>query len=262
MLNRAFFKNVIKNVTKVSKSTLNKYARELGVDVSKVKSEVTLRNKISKTAKRQYDAYMANKSKEINESGYMINNQGTKIPLKQAKEIKGLQNEMNAKKDSLYQQALQGESYNDVEKQFLRGTPVRHTNSSENIELNNNFGHVDYFNSITSTTDLKQFKMLAKEDIDNFDIHDVVQDRSNKLNEYLEGWRESYQLTDTDVKHFQERYSSMDIIQKSQFNKDLEHKMAMVESITKNPSSGYGVYHSLDELVFNQEDRNFVVNKR
>lgn len=262
MLNRSFFKNVLKNVTKVSTTTLKKYARELGVDVKKSTTEATLRNKISKSAKKQYDAYMANKSKEINESGFMINSQGVKIPKKQAMEIKGLQKEMNSKKDTLYKQVVEGSEYNEVEKQFLRGVPVRHTNSSENIELNNNFGYVDYFNSITPTTNLKQFKQLAKEDIDNFEIHDVLQDRSNKLNDWLSDWKQSYQLTDKEVKYFQGKYSELGVIEKSQLNKDLEHKMAMVESVTKNPSSGYDVYHALEELVFKQEDRDFVTNKR
>ena len=52
----------------------------------------------------------------------------------------------------------------------------------------------------------------------------------------------------------------MNIINKSQFNKDLEKKMSMVESVVKNPRSGYDVYHALKEIALIQDDRDFIVN--
>ena len=80
------------------------------------------------------------------------------------------------------------------------------------------------------------------------------------VNKFLNEWVNSGDLTENRAKEIQDIYKNMNIINKSQFNKDLEKKMSMVESVVRNPRSGYDVYHALKEIALTQDDRDFIVN--
>lgn len=273
MLSRLQIKNILKNVDKVSRQTLLKKAKQLGLEVKNNVSDTKLRQQIKKSGEKQIDSFMTNLIKQFNkerkqqiqDSQYKTNAQGVKLHKKDYKDLLTLQNEYNTKKDRLLNNYIkkrkkEGSEVSQVEIDFLRGKTVRHVNSSENIELNVNFRKENLIDSITPGVDLKFYKKTIQEEIKNFKISNVIQNRSNKLNSFLKTWQDSLELTENQVKEIQDLYKNMNIIEKSQFNKDLEHKMAMVESVTKNPRSRYDTYHALKEIVFLQEDRKFVTS--
>lgn len=273
MLDRLKIKKILSNVDKVSHKTLLKKAIELGLDIKKNITDKKLRQTIKKSGEKQIDAIMTNKIKEYNQerriaahqSKYKINAQGVSIPKKDYKEILSLENKHNQKKDCILnnyikKQKKEGHELTQVEIDFLKGKTVRHVNSSENIELNVNFRKENLIDSISHGVDLKFYKKTIEDEMNNFRITNVVANRSRKLNSFLKTWRDSMELTENQVKEIQGLYKTMNIIEKSQFNKDLERKMAMVESVTKNPRSRYDTYHALKEIVFLQEDRKFVTS--
>ena len=101
---------------------------------------------------------------------------------------------------------------------------------------------------------------MIKEEIKNFRITSVISNRSRKLNSWLNDWNNSLDLTDKQVKEVQDLYKTMNIIEKSQFNKDIEKKLQFVESVSRNPRSRWDVYHLLTEVIFEQSDRDFISN--
>ena len=84
---------------------------------------------------------------------------------------------------------------------------------------------------------------MIKEEIKNFRITNVISNRSRKLNSWLNDWNNSLDLTDKQVKEVQDLYKTMNVIEKSQFNKDIEKKLQFVESVSRNPRSRWDVYH-------------------
>ena len=273
MLSRLQIKNILKNVDKVTRPTLLKKAKQLGLEVKKNISDTKLRQQIKKTGERQIDKILTIAIKQFNEerrqrikdAQFKTNSQGVKIHKNDYNAILSLQNEYNAKKERILNNYIQkrkkeGNEISQVEIDFLKGKTVRHVNSSENIELNVNFRKENLIDSISPGVDLNFYKKTIQEEIKKFKISNVIQNRSNKLNSFLKTWQDSMELTENQVKEIQDLYKNMNVIEKSQFNKDLEHKMAMVESVTKNPRSRYDTYHALKEIVFLQEDRKFVTS--
>ena len=163
-------------------------------------------------------------------------------------------------KNYLNKTKKEGHELSQVELDFLKGKTVRHVNSSENIELNVNFRKENLVDSISQGVDLKYYKKMIKEEIKNFRITNVISNRSRKLNSWLNEWNNSLDLTDKQVKEVQELYKTMNVIEKSQFNKDIEKKLQFVESVSRNPRSRWDVYHLLTEVIFEQSDRDFISN--
>ena len=146
------------------------------------------------------------------------------------------------------------------EEKYLKGENVRHLNSSENLTLNLNFRKEDLINSISEGVNINFYKKTIEDEIKHFRINNVIQNRSRKLNKFLKEWVNSGDLTENRAKEIQDLYKNMNAISKSQFNKDLEKKMSMVESVVRNPRSGYDVYHALKEIALIQDNRDFIVN--
>ena len=273
MLNRLQIKKILRNVDKVSRKALLKKASDLGLDVKQGVSDSQLRKQIKKSGEKQIDARMTNVLKtmvkehkdKIFKSKYEVNNQGIKILKKDYKEILDLQNKYNEKKERILNNYIkkrekEGNPLSEVELKYLKGESVRHLNSSENLTLNLNFRKEDLINSISEGVNINFYKKTIEDEIKNFRINNVIQNRTRKLNKYLNEWVNSGDLTENRAKEIQDLYKNMNIINKSQFNKDLEKKMSMVESVVRNPRSGYDVYHALKEIALNQEDRDFIVN--
>ena len=273
MLSRLDIKKILKNVGSVSRSTLIKKANQLGLDVKKNISDDKLRKQVLKEGERQIDRYMDSLIKQYNEEKkqqrenlqYKTNAQGVKINKKDYNELLKLQNEYNNKKERILKNYLnktkkEGHELSQVELDFLKGKTVRHVNSSENIELNVNFRKENLIDSISKGVDLKYYKKMIKEEIKNFRITNVISNRSRKLNSWLNDWNNSLDLTDKQVKEVQELYKTMNVIEKSQFNKDIEKKLQFVESVSRNPRSRWDVYHLLTDVIFDQSDRDFISN--
>ena len=273
MLNRLQIKRILRNVGKVSHKTLRKKASELGLDVKQGVSDNQLRKQIKKAGEKQIDAHMTKVIRRMDEehkekvfnAKYDVNNQGVKILKKDYKDILDLQNKFNNKKERILNSYIkkrekEGNPLSDIELKFLKGESVRHLNSSENITLNLNFRKEDLINSITEGVNIDFYKKTIEDEIKNFRINNVIQNRSRKLNKFLNNWVNSGDLTENRVKEIQDLYKNMNIINKSQFNKDLEKKMTMVESVVRNPRSGYDVYNALKEIALVQDDRDFIVN--
>ena len=273
MLNRLQIKKILRNVDKVSRKALLKKASELGLDVKQGVSDSQLRKQIKKSGEKQIEARMTNVLKtmvkehkdKIFKSKYEVNNQGIKILKKDYKEILDLQNKYNEKKERILNNYIkkrekEGNPLSEVELKYLKGESVRHLNSSENLTLNLNFRKEDLINSISEGVNINFYKKTIEDEIKNFRINNVIQNRSRKLNKYLNEWIDTGDLTENRAKEIQELYKNMNIINKSQFNKDLEKKMSMVESVVRNPRSGYDVYHALKEIALVQDDRDFIVN--
>ena len=273
MLNRLQIKKILRNVDNATRKTLLKKAANLGLDVKQGVSDSQLRKQIKKAGEKQIDVHMTKVIKRMNEeqkekvfkSKYEVNNQGVKILKKDYKEIVDLQNKYNEKKERILNNYImkrekEGNPLSEIEVKFLKGESVRHLNSSENLTLNLNFRKEDLINSITEGVNINFYKKTIEDEIKNFRINNVVQNRSRKLNKFLKEWVNSGDLTENRAKEIQEMYKNMNIINKSQFNKDLEKKMSMVESVVRNPRSGYDVYNALKEIALVQDDRDFIVN--
>ena len=67
MLSRLQIKNILKNVDKVSRPTLLKKAKELGLEVKKNVSDIKLRQQLKKSGERQIELFMSNLVKKQNQ---------------------------------------------------------------------------------------------------------------------------------------------------------------------------------------------------
>lgn len=260
-MKRYEIKALINKIPNYSRSTLLKKSHELGVSIKRGEDEKSIRKKLMSSAKD----LLKRRTKEIDnklkgKSPYFVNSQGVSFNLNEYFAIKRLERDFNQKKDDILNDYINKKKPSKLEIEFLKGRTVKHLNSSENIELQINFRHENLLESISKGVDKSYFIKAIQEDIKNFKLTDVISDRSKKLMSYLKGWNESLELTENQVKEILDIYKNLNIVERTQFNKDLEHKMAMVESITKNPRSGYDTYHALKEIVFVQEDRQFTLS--
>ena len=273
MLNRSDIKKLLKNVDKVSHKTLIDKAKKLGLEIKSSISDSKLRKQIKKEGEKQIDAYMDNVLKrqrlDIKHTrervNYRYNTQGVKIRKEDYRQIMSLEDEFNNKKERILNNYIkkrekEGTPLTQIEIEFLKGKSVRHTNSSENINLNINFRKENLIDSITNGVDIKYYKEMIKDEIKNFKITSVIKNRSRKLNSYLKTWVNSGDLTPNRQNEILDMYKNMNMINKSQFNKDLERKMQQVESIVKNPRSSYDVYNALKEIALMQNDRDFIAS--
>ena len=274
MINRQGIKRVINKSKSVGRKILIKYVNEFDLNVDTSVSDTKLRKAVLKGLNKLLDDYMDNIIKQTNEKHKQFlekhrthtNIQGVKINKKDCEEIKKLEIEYNNKKERILSNYIkrrnkEGNPLTDVELAFLKGESVKHLNSSESFELTVNFRKENLIDSISPGVDIKFYKKTIEDEIKNFRIDHVVTNRSRKLNSFLNGWVKSMDLTDNQVEEINDIYKKMNIIERNQFNKDLEKKMAMVDSIVKNPKSGYDVYHALTEIALVQDDREFIVIK-
>lgn len=234
-----------------------------GIDVNKATGGKSV--KTLSWNKNTYDKFMGNKKevlKEQRDINKRTNKQGFLIESNSYKQVKKLQNEFNKKIDSEYNEFLKSNpNLTDVEKSFLRGKTVRHVNSSENIELQSSFRNVNLVDQLNKGVDIKYFIEMNKERMNEFSLYDVVGDRSVYFKkQFIEGWVKSLDLTEKQGKEILSMYKGMNIIEKTQFNKDLDRKMQQVESIVSRPRSKYDVYNALKEVALIQDVRSFVVS--
>ena len=273
MLNRLQIKKILRNVDKVSRKALLKKASDLGLDVKQGVSDNQLRKQIKKTGESQINAHMTKVIKRMNEehkekvfkSKYEVNSQGVKILKKDYKEILDLQNKYNKKKDDILMRYIkkrdkEGNPILEIELEFLKGKSIRHKNASENITLNVNFRKENLIDSITSDVDIKFYKKMLEDEMKHFRLNNVVTNRSRKFNNWLDNWVDTGELTENRSEELKEEYKNMNIIGRSQLNKDLERWMAAVESIVANPKKGTDVYNAVNDLMITQFGREYLKN--
>ena len=240
-----------------------------GIDVSRV----TGGKSIEKLAwnKRTYENFMKQKKKVLirerdikkrtNANGYLLSE-------KEYKTVKSLEKAFNNKKDNELKKFINKfGKLSDVEVAFLKGKPVRHLNSNENIELQTSFRKENLFDSFSPNIDLKFFKEFVEEEIDDFSYQDVIDKRREEFINQLDEWTKDGRLGiggnyPQQVKEeLLKEYDNMGFIQSVQFNQDLKHKMQYVESASKNIYSTYDEKALLKDLLKRQDDRKFIISE-
>lgn len=232
-----------------------------GIDVERVTQGKDIKS--LGWSKKTYENFMKRKQSVLQQERDVkkrTNKQGYVFSRKDYKEIKKLQDKFNRKKRNELKKFLEeNPNISNVEKNFLLGSTVRHVNSSENIELQVSFKDENLIDSISNGVNIKRFIEMTKERIEDFSINDVVGDKSKYFKkQFLDKWLESGDLTKGQVKEFMEFYKDMNLVEKSQLNKDMNRKMSQVESTTRNPRSRLDVYNALKELIFLEKERKFV----
>lgn len=240
-----------------------------GIDVSRA----TQGKSIEKLAysKKSYKQFMERKSailskerdikKRTNQHGYTFTH-------KEYKEIKKLENEMRKKKQAEFWklEKLKG-GFSDVEEAFLKGSPIRHKNSKENIELQTSFREESYFNSFGKGLDFNYFKETIKEEIQDFSFKNVIDDKRELFKNEMKQWAKAgvfgigkTKFQNERVNELMEAYDSMDFMQKVQFNQDMKHKLQYVDSASNNTYSTWDERRLLLDLMKQQKDRDFMVS--
>ena len=273
MLNRLQIKKILSNIDKVSRKSLLKKASDLGLEVKKGLNDSQLRKQIKKEGERQIEARMTNVIKTmVNEhkdrvfkSKYEVNSQGVKINKKDYKEILDLQNKYNEKKDRILNRYIkkrdnEGSPIMFIELEFLKGMSIRHKNASENITLNTSFRKENLIDSITEGMDLKFYKQMIEDEIKNFRITSVVTNRSRKFNNWIDNFLDTQLITKNRAEELKKDYIELNIIGRSQLNKELERWMSAVESIVNNPKKGTDVYNAIKDLMITQFGRDYLKN--
>lgn len=213
--------------------------------------------------KKTYQKFMERKQAVLQQERDVkkrTNSQGYVFSPRDYKEIKKLQDKFNRKKQSEFKKYLKmNTNLSDLEKDFLLGATVRHINSSENIELQVNFGKENLIDSINENINIKTFIEMTKERIEDFSMNDVIADKSEYFKKgFLNKWLKSGDLTPIQADEFMKLYKDMDIIEKSQLNKDMNRKLTNVDSAGTHAKSKTDVYHALKEMIFLEEKRIFV----
>ena len=150
----------------------------------------------------------------------------------------------------------------------MRGDPIRHVNSKENIELQTSFRKENLFDSFGANINLKYYKEFVEEEIKDFTYESVVQKRREEFINEMREWAEAYRFGIGDenyinkvVGELTQMYDNMSIIQAVQFNQDLKHKLQYVDSASQNIYSTYDEKALLKDLMQVQSERNFVISR-
>ena len=196
------------------------------------------------------------------------NNQGYLLSEKEYKTVKKLERDFNKKKKSELDKYIKKfGQLNEVELAFLKGEPVRHLNSKENIELQTSFRKENLFDSFNGNIDLNFYQGFVKEQIKSFSYEDVIEKHREKFIDQITIWANANRLGVGDekyknrvIKELIDMYDNMGFIQAVQFNQDMEHKLQYVESASTNIYSSWDEKRLIEDLIKRQEDRDFVIS--
>jgi len=188
------------------------------------------------------------------------NKNGYVFTQKDFNRVKKLQDDYNKKVKSEYNKyKLKFGTPDKTMDKFLKGETVRHLNSGENVQLGESFRKVNLIDRVMEGMDIDYFISMTRERMNDFSMNDVIDDRSTEFNNlYLKAWKEQGQLTDNRIKEILEIYKDMNIIQRSQFNKDMKRTMSWIDSASKNPRLNVDVYYTLKEVMEKQGQRVFI----
>lgn len=232
-----------------------------GIDVE----TVTGGKSIEKLAwnQKSYDNFMEEKRIALSRQRKIkqrTNKNGYVFIQKDFNRVKKLQDEYNKKVTSEYNKYKNkfGKPDRTLDR-FLKGETVRHLNSGENVQLGESFRKVNLLDRFIEGMDIDSFIKMTKERMNDFSMNDVIDDRSKEMNDlYFKSWKEQGKLTTNRIKELTSIYKDMDIIQRSQFNKDMKRTMAWVDSESRNPKSHIDVYYTLKDVMEKQLQRVFI----
>ena len=188
------------------------------------------------------------------------NTQGYDYKKKEFDKIKKLQDEYNKKLQQEYKKFIKKHgNVDEITEAFLKGKPLRHKNGGENIQLQEHFGEVNLLNRINGDVDLKEFAKLTKEKIKNISYENMFDDYSDYFEqEMLKPLVDSLDLHTKESNILLEMYKKMNIVERSQFNKDMKRVMAIIESDLKNPKSTTTPYYIMRTFMENEYKREFL----
>lgn len=241
-----------------------------GIDIQRVTKGKTIEQLA--WSKNTYDKFIQQKHNVLvreRDIKRRTNAQGYVLSEKEYKTLKTLENKMNKKKQAeLKKVEKMFGGLNDVERAFLTGTPVRHKNANENIELQTSFRKENYIDTYNDKVDLKFFKEFVEEEIKDFSWQDVIDKKREEFKEELTEWAKSgifgfgddMYIKET-VDNFMKKYDEMDFIQAVQFNQDMKHKLQFVESAANNIYSVWDEKRLLEDLMKRQDDREFMISR-
>ena len=174
--------------------------------------------------------------------------------------VKPLQDKYNKKLKREYEKYV--EQYGEPDKiteAFLMGKPIRHKNSGENIQLQENFGTINLLDRLNENIDIDEFIKLTEKKIKTLRFENLVDDNSEYFNqEFLQPLVDSLDLHEKEQNILLERYKNMNIVERYQFNKDMKRVMAIVESDKENPYSRYTPYYLIREFMEKEYNREFL----
>ena len=241
-----------------------------GIDVNRV----TKGKSVEKLAWSQstYDNFIKVKKNILSDERDIkkrTNAHGYTLSKNEYKTVRALEKKYNKKKESELQKYISKHgNLSEVEEAFLRGEPIRHVNSKENIELQTSFRKENLFDSFGANINLKYYKEFVEEEIKDFTYESVVQKRREEFINEMREWAEAYRFGIGDenyinkvVGELTQMYDNMGIIQAVQFNQDLKHKLQYVDSASQNIYSTYDEKALLKDLMQVQSERNFVISR-
>ena len=197
------------------------------------------------------------------------NAHGYTLSINEYKTVRALEKKYNKKKESELQKYISKHgNLSATEEAFLRGEPIRHVNSKENIELQTSFRKENLFDSFGANIHLKYYKEFVEEEIKDFTYESVVQKRREEFINEMREWAAAYRFGIGDenyinkvVGELTQMYDNMSLIQAVQFNQDLKHKLQYVDSASQNIYSTYDEKALLKDLMQVQSERNFVISR-
>lgn len=219
---------------------------------------------------KSYNAFMERKRivvrkeqrKQRENKIVFTNTQGHELKKKDYDKIKKLQDEYNNKLEKEFEKLIKNKcELDELTEAFLKGKPLRHTNGNENIQLQEHFGEVNLLNRINEDIDLKEFAKLTREKINSISYNDMINDLSDYFEEdMLNPLVESLDLHKKEKDILLEEYKKMDIIGRSQFNKDMNRIKKIIEYEDKNPQSTSTPYYIIKSFMSRNYKREFIVS--
>lgn len=220
-------------------------------------------------SQKSYNAFMERKriairkeqkKQKLQQIKVHTNTQGYEFNKYDFNRIKDLQTKFNKSLQSQYKKFIQKNGkVDELTQAFLKGKPVRHKNSGENIQLQENFGNVNLIDRINKHVNIDEFIRLTEKKIVLHDFENMLDDYADFFErEFLNPLVEGLDLHLKEKEKLMELYKNMSIIERYQFNKDMKRVMVVVESDTKNPKSMYTPYLLIREFMTKQYSREFL----
>ena len=220
-------------------------------------------------SQKSYDNFMENKRIAIRKENkkqrlqkviVTTNTQGYDINRYDYNRIKELQKKYDKKLQQEYKKYLKKYGKQDnITDAFLKGKPVRHKNSGENILLPENFGGANLINRLNENINIDEFIRLTEKKIANIRYENIIDDNSEFFDkEFLKPLVDTLSLHEKERKILLDLYKNMNIVERYQFNKDMKRVMEIVESDTKNPTSMYTPYYLIREFMEKEYKREFL----
>lgn len=188
------------------------------------------------------------------------NSQGVEISKYDSNRLKKLNDKYNKKLKQEYKKYVNKYGKPDeITVAFLFGSPIRHKNSGENINLSENFGSVDLINRISENVDINEFIKLTEKKIETLSYENIIDDCSDYFeSEFLQPLVDSLDLHPKEKDRLMILYKQMNIVERHQFNKDMKRVMQVIESDNNNPKSMYTPYLLIREFMVKEYKREFL----